>query len=172
MTPSPQPEYRTIPLTKGQVAIVDAADYEWLSRHNWAVQHDSRHGRGTYYAMRHGRTPDGRKVKIWMHRQILGLAPGDPRQGDHREPSQTLDNRHSNLRIATRKEQARNRRLRRDNVCGFKAVTYDPKRKKYRAKISVEGKTTNLPRRDTPQEAHALYCEAARKAYGEFARFQ
>jgi hypothetical protein len=32
MTPS-QEEYRTIPLTQGQVAIVDAADFDWLNQY-------------------------------------------------------------------------------------------------------------------------------------------
>lgn len=31
----PTPEYRIISLTKGQVTIIDAADYEWLSVFKW-----------------------------------------------------------------------------------------------------------------------------------------
>lgn len=36
MTPL-QPDYRTIPLTQGQVTIVDAADYKWLNQWKWRV---------------------------------------------------------------------------------------------------------------------------------------
>ena len=39
MTTPSEPLYREIPLTQGQVALVDAADYEWLMQWEW---HDDR----------------------------------------------------------------------------------------------------------------------------------
>lgn len=70
---TPSEEYRTIPLTKGQVAIVDAADYEWLSQWNWYANYSktTKH----FYAMKWPSTA--------MHRLILGLRAGNPLHGDH-----------------------------------------------------------------------------------------
>ena len=51
----PNDSIRYIPLTRGLFAIVDAEDYEWLSKYKWQVQPSANHG--TYYAKRgdHGR---------------------------------------------------------------------------------------------------------------------
>jgi hypothetical protein len=42
-----------------------------------------------------------------LHRRLMGLAPGDPREVDHRDRN-PLDNRRRNLRIARRPEQTQN----------------------------------------------------------------
>jgi hypothetical protein len=67
--------------------LVDDADFQWLSRWRWHMH--------LGYAARTVR----RMYKMRMHRQILGLEPGDPRMGEHidRNP---LNNQRSNLRIA------------------------------------------------------------------------
>src|SRR5271165_1079669 len=80
--------YRTIQLTRGKFAIVDEEDYGILSQFKWNAQLDKRSGR--LYAARNHAYPDGIKRTVFMHRQILGLERGDPRQGDHREPGLTL----------------------------------------------------------------------------------
>jgi len=57
-----------IPLTRGKVALVDAADYESVAAHEWcAICTD-----GRWYATRSTSKP---KRNIAMHRFILG-APG------------------------------------------------------------------------------------------------
>ena len=40
---TPSGEYRIIPLTQGQVAIVDAADYESLMRWKWQAKWEPTH---------------------------------------------------------------------------------------------------------------------------------
>jgi hypothetical protein len=40
----------TIPLTRGMVAIVDDADYEWLSKFSWHARLNT--SNGVYYAAR------------------------------------------------------------------------------------------------------------------------
>lgn len=162
---SPSTElYREIPLTRGLVALVDVEDYESLSRHNWFAKKSK--DTEFYYAIRED--SDGRT--IWMHRNILGLEFGDPRIGDHREPTQTLDNRRSNLRIVTPLESAWNRRKTSRNTSGFKGVSFDRSRNKWKASICVRGKHTLLGRFSTAQEAYLAYCEASRLYHGEFGR--
>lgn len=102
---------KEIQLTQGQVALVDDSDYEELGKYKWYAQ--KRYKTKNFDAVRNGRFH-----VISMQRQILGLELGDKRQGDHinRNP---LDNRRSNLRIATASENMRNRRLSARNASGF-----------------------------------------------------
>jgi hypothetical protein len=71
------------------------------------------------------------------------------------------DNRWVNLREVTHKENLRNKRAYANNSTGYPGVRRDCKR--FEARILVDGKQHNLGRFDTPEEAHAVYLEAARK---------
>ena len=71
---------RKIPLTQGQFAIVDDADYEDLMRFNWCA---NKRPNGRWYAERAVRKPNGKQTIEYMHRRILGLKPGDKRDTDH-----------------------------------------------------------------------------------------
>lgn len=152
-----------IPLTRGQIAIVDDEDYEWLSRWKWRAMYVK--DMDTFYAVRSSWDGHTRRT-ILMHREILRLQKGDRREGDHRN-HETLDNRRGNLRVATRTEQVYNTRMKRTNTSGFKGVYRN--RNGYSAKIRIDGRQVYLGTRRTPAEAHSLYVEAATKHHGEFA---
>src|ERR1039458_4364864 len=92
----PDPSVRLIPLTKGQNALVDAFNYEWLMQWNWQA-HLSPHTK-TFYATR---WEGSIKRSVAMHNIILGI----PRGGDHIHNGETLDNRVANLRASTRSEE-------------------------------------------------------------------
>ena len=164
---TPEPSYREIPLTQGQVAIVDAADFEWLNQHKWWAQYDT-HTQG-YYA----NTQIKLASKYWphysMHRMILGLERGDTREGDHWNGN-SLDNRRSNLRITDNHGNGRNQRKNSRNTSGFKGVQWRKDRSRWLAVIRVNGKLIYLGMRNTPEEAYALYCEASKAYHGEFGR--
>lgn len=70
------------------------------------------------------------------------------------------DNRWSNLREATTKQNAENTPLRSDNSTGFRGVTFEPKKGLYRARIRHNGKLINLGRFKIAEQA----AEAARAA--------
>jgi hypothetical protein len=166
MTPS-EPSYREIPLTKGQVAIVDADLFDFLSQWTWFARWSS--FTRSSYAMRY--VGNGRHgTLIMMHRVVLGLPQGDPRQGDHRQTGQTLLNVRSNLRVSTPSQNQANQRRRRDNTSGFKGVTYVKKIAKWYAQIQKDGVKMNLGFHSTPELAHAAYREASVRLFGEFAR--
>jgi len=76
------------------------------------------------------------------------------------------DNRINNLREATRAEQGYNKPS--SNPTGFKGVRRHGN--KFRADIKL-AKKTYLGLFDTPEEAHAAYCEAATRHFGPFANF-
>jgi hypothetical protein len=159
--PKPLPPTRTIPLSNGMVAIVDAEDYAKLAQHTWTANTRAR----TVYALR-GEMRQGRPCTIHMHREILGLQLGDPHEADHINGN-GLDNRKENLRIATRAQNARHQTLRPLPSSGFRGV--NRQRNVWRARIAVNGRRLCLGTFKTPEEAAAAYDTAAREHHGEFA---
>lgn len=128
-------------------ALVDDEDYAEVSRRRWAVQWNG-------YAAR-GALIDGRHTTIRMHRQILGLAIGDERQGDHINYDR-LDNRRENLRIVTARENLTHRRF----VC----VYWDKRNGNWRARATLNGRRQDLGRYENRDDALAAVAEARRLA--------
>jgi hypothetical protein len=160
-------EKMEIPLTCGQVAIVDAADYEWLMQWKWLASWSEK--TQSFYAKRSDRVGSGR-IYYSMHRVILGLVQGDTRKGDH-ENHDTLDNRRSNLRIATSAQNCQNMDRARPNRSGYKGVCWHGKSKMYVARLYINGRAKYLGYFHDPAEAHMAYQAAATEHFGEFASF-
>lgn len=104
---------------------------------------------------------------VWIFH--YGAVPSD-KIIDHvnNDPS---DNRIENLRLATMAQNKANSTKPSHNTSGFKGVSFDPKAKRWRARIVLQGRRFSIGRFKTPQEAHQAYCDAATRVYGEFARF-
>lgn len=155
---------REIPLTQGRVAVVDEADYEWLSRWKWYAQ---RCGGAVFYARRRRQKSDGEgPSRIHMHREILGVESLDV---DHVD-GDGLNNRRANLRPASDGQNSANKRLYKNSATGFKGVCVDRETGKYRAYIQVERKWQHLGMFDCPKDAARAYDAAARELFGEYAR--
>lgn len=153
-----------IPLNKGYVAVIDAADVPLVDRWSWRALVES----NTVYVGRDERRGRGQKrVRIYLHRVLS--SPPDGVGVDHVD-GDGLNNRRKNLRHATQLENNRNQKRRNDNTSGLKGVSWNKRDKKWRAAISVLGRTKNLGYFDTPEEAHAAYCIAAIDLHGQFAR--
>jgi len=119
---------KLIPLTKGQFAIIDDADFELISAHKWHAQE----GRKTFYADRKI-IRSGKKTSESMHRKIMG----DNCIGvfvDHIDGN-GLNNTRGNLRTCSVSESNRNRRIQVNNSSGAKGVR--AKRGKWVASIVV-----------------------------------
>ena len=162
--------YRLIPLTQGQVASVDIEDYEWLMRWNWYAKWEK--SSRSYYAVRNSRSGEGKPHTVRMHSQVMGVLYGDGRTVDHEKPSQTLNNRRSNLRIATKEEQSWNQEISIRNTSGFKGVSKYKDRNKWHSQIGVDGKKIHLISSNDPEVAYAAYCEAVKLYHGKFARVE
>lgn len=162
---TPSEDYRVIPISQGQLVKVSPEDYEWLNQWKWYAHWDER-GK-CFYADRPIMI-DGKRTLVSMHREILGLKKGDGYEGDHRNHD-TLDNRRCNLRKASRTNNNCNQRMRKDNTSGFKGVS--KKGSRYRASIQIANKWKQLGTRDTAEEAHQLYRDAAIRLHGDFASF-
>ena len=110
------------------------------------------------------------KVLYQVSRIAWYLATGEWPDGeiDHRNNIRD-DNRFENLRVATGSENKANRASSRPNTSGYRGVT--KLRNGWVGRIMIDGRLISLPFRATAEEAHADYVEAARRKYGEFARF-
>lgn len=153
--PAPPDELtRLIPLTRGKFAMVDAADYEWLSAYTWHALKVA----GNFYACRKekGKT-------ILMHRQIMPPPPG--KVVDHKN-NNGLDDHRRNLRICTQQQNVCNSRPQR-RKSGFKGVSRH--RDKWAARIKYGGKQYCLGSFDTPLEAARARDRKARELMGEYA---
>lgn len=74
-----------------------------------------------------------------------------------------------NCRWITISQQAMNRKKYETAKVKYKGVTYEPKKKLYRARITINGKTKSLGRRKTAIAAAKLYDKAALELFGDFA---
>jgi hypothetical protein len=153
-----------IPLSRGKVALIDAADLELVSRHRWFANCNSLSDR-IWYAQatvwKHG-SP----TTIQMHRLLTNAPPGV--QVDHRNHN-GLDNRHANLRFATPSQNGGNARLSRGNSSGYRGVFWETAAGKWRSQIRVDGKRRHLGVFTNKWDAAQAYNAAALEAFGEFA---
>ena len=76
------------------------------------------------------------------------------------------DNRIANLREATVTQNRTNRRIQSNNKCGHKWVSSH--QGKFRAEIRKNGRRIYSSSHDTPEEAHAAACLAAKSIHGDF----
>lgn len=153
---------KQIPLTQGKFAIVDDGDYEWLNKYKWyAVKN-----RNTYYAVRKPSRKQGKRTRIYMHRQILD-APKEL-QVDHANHN-GLDNRRQNIRTCTHKQQQHNRLPVKNSSSKYKGVQWYESGKKWKAKIGYNNQYICLGYFVNEVDAAKAYDEKARELFGEFA---
>lgn len=151
---------REIPLTRGRLAIVDAADYEWLSRYKW-------HFNNKGYAVRSA-SRDGRQRTILMHREIIKTP--NHMDTDHRDGNK-LNNSRDNLRACTRSENTHNLKVHADNKSGYKGVSWHKGSGQWQAVITIGGRQTNLGYFANDYDAAQAYNFAAYMNYGKFAKY-
>jgi hypothetical protein len=156
---------KTIPLTQGKVAFVDDEDFERVNQFKWSARWSQN---GRWYALRNVHPSKDRRAIQSMHRFIMGLEYGDPREVDHKDRINTLDNRKSNLRV-TLDQNSQNRGIPITNKSGVKGVHWDEQREKWVAYIGSNGKRFNLGRFPTSELAAQAYDAAAKEIHGEFA---
>lgn len=154
---------KEIPLTQGKVAIVDDEDYEYLSQWKWFAEATKNEARW-YAARNYGE----HKGLLRMHRAIF-LPNKVDLVIDHVDGN-GLNNQRFNLRYCSFAENRRNNSLYSNSTSGYKGVSWHKRDRKWRANITVQSAQVSLGYFDSPEEAYKVYCEAAIKYFGEFAR--
>lgn len=137
---------KSIPLTKGKAATVDDHDAAKVADFSWYF-----HSEG--YAARR-ETIDGKSRIIYMHRQLLN-APADM-VVDHVNGNR-LDNRRSNIRLATHSQNNVNADRPAHNTSGYKGVSWSKVAGRWEAYVTVNRKKKYL--------GLFLTAEAAAKEY-------
>lgn len=101
-----------ISLQGGKVALVDDADYARFSQYEWFPSKGD-------YAVGFIPSDTGKHRLQYMHRMVL--QPDKDELVDHIN-GDTLDNRRSNLRTATQRQNMQSKRISRLSQTGFKGV--------------------------------------------------
>lgn len=142
----------------GKFALVDDDDYEYLSQYKWRCDATG-YARYSVYSK-----PKRTILTILMHRLILNTPDGfdtDHINGDR------LDNRRSNLRLATCQQNSANSRGH-GRASIFKGVGFQ--HGLWRAQIGIDQNVRHLGVFATQRAAAQAYNEAATQYFGEFAR--
>jgi hypothetical protein len=126
-------------------ALIDVADEATLAAHRWSMTSDG-------YAVREVWI-GGKRLAVRMHRQILDLAPSDPRDVDHINGDK-LDNRRANLRVCTRSQNMQNRQHR--PARPYRGAAWDAQVNRWRAYAKLAKKQHHLGFYDTKEEAAAV----------------
>jgi HNH endonuclease/AP2 domain len=131
---------------------VDEVDYPHISQWRWFRKVT----RGCEYAVRNRpraeRRITGRTASIKMHRILMGLPDGDPREVDH-ENRDGLDNRRSNLRVVTHAQNQQNMPAFAGGTSAYRGVSYDRQRGLWKAQARRDGKNRLIGRYAKETEA-------------------
>lgn len=160
--------YIEVPLSgkiaAGRAALIDIDDYWLVIPHTWFVFERVRGARKMGpYAWTNWTYEGGRRSLIRMHQLIMG-----DRNIDHIFHD-GLDNRRSQLRIATRSQQQQNTRRHADGSSRYKGVRWRKDRGYWQALICKDRKIKTLGSFHNEEDAAKAYDEAAREMFGEFA---
>lgn len=152
---------KKILLSKGLVALVDDEDFEELSKFRWYASLNRKH-----YARRH-QMKDGKKVKVYMHRQILNVT--DPKVFVDHIDGNGLHNCKINLRTASHSENLINITKRLGTSSKYKGVNYRKSTGKWQVQIQKKGKLYFVGSFINEVDAAKAYDKKAVELFGNFA---
>lgn len=151
---------KEIKLSRGFFAIVDDEDYEYLSQFKW-------HTTG-YPGLEYASRCFGNQKVMRMHRELMDCP--SHLTVDHINGNR-LDNRRSNLRIATIQQNCFNRKIKIKHSSIYTGIYKNGnKNNTWRARIRINGRIISLGTFPYEEQAALAYNVAAKKYFGEFAK--
>jgi hypothetical protein len=165
--------YRRIYLGENIWTLVSPSDYHKLSNYNWYIAGNGKN----FYAFRNIKLAPGKSKMQGIHRMImhdqLSIKNSKFKTKlvvDHIN-NDPLDNRRSNLRLATHAQNARNRKIDKSKTSSrYVGVYFEKATGRWTSKIRIKGKRLWLGRFDKEIDAAKAYDAAAKKYHGEFAK--
>jgi len=155
--------FKVIPLQYGEISIVDDEDFHLFDGRSCCKI------KGGYGVRVIWDKEKKKSIREYMHRLIMRPPPG--MCVDHINRNK-LDNRRSNLRLATYSQNSCNRGPMKRNKIGLKGVSKQILNGKWNGKwrsgIGVNGKLIYLGIFDTPELAANAYAAGVKKYHGEF----
>lgn len=154
-------------LASGVVCSFDEADAPLVLAHSWHKTASA--ASKTLYAVTWVRTAENKRQLLSMHRLLMGLPKVEV---DHRD-GDGLNNRRSNLRLALRVENARNRRQTDGGTSPFKGVRVERRGQcapRFLVEIQQGGERLRLGRFKSEHKAARAYDAAAKVFHGAFAK--
>lgn len=149
----------TVFLKTGEKILMDQSDWFIFNKFRHRVSRFS----GGYLQLRWWK--DGKDCSALFHRLLLGAKSGQV--VDHINGNR-LDNRRSNLRLCSQKQNVQNQRKRRsDNTSGYKGVRFH--QNLWYALVHKDGKQISSKGFKDKLDAVRAYNEMAKRYYGEFA---
>lgn len=88
------------------IALVSDEDFDDLNRYKWNLSSDGYARRSRTIWCKETKTRLGVET-VWMHRAVMGLKAGDPREVDH-EDLDRLNNQRENLSVVSKTENLKN----------------------------------------------------------------
>lgn len=155
----------TLSLPSGDVTQVSPEDYDRVNSQKW---HRNGRTRGGPYVKAYR---VGDKFGVLLHRFILNVLESPEVLVDHID-GDGMNNQRSNLRLASAQQNARNKSTHSTSKLTsiFKGVDR-PAGGRWRARIMNNRKYNHIGMYDREIEAALAYDEAARKIFGDFAKF-
>lgn len=139
----------------GQVILIDAEDAPLAANKSWYISSNG------YAASK----TKGESVE-YLHRLIMRSKLSEDLEVDHIS-GEKMDNRKTNLRVCTHKENLRNLGIHNNNTSGYPGVSLN-RTGKYRVGIVVDNRNINIGYFDTFEEAVDARRKAELKYFGQY----
>lgn len=157
---------KEIKLTKGQVALVDNDDFEWLNQWKWQAKTPK--NANCYYATRGVWNREKKRMEeLSMHRMILNI--NNPKICCDHIDRNGLNNQRYNLRTANHSQNCANIAKRKNTTSKYLGVSLRKATGRWRAEIRKNWKGIRLGEYVNEIDAAIAYNNAAIKLHGEFA---
>ena len=156
---------------KGNIFIIDADDYEYVSLHRWSMCKGRKASKGSYFNARMSRKAVGGNRMKMLHNYIWEYHNGAIPQGlmvDHINQL-PYDNRLSNLRLVNKAQNRLNSTHKRKSNIGIRGVNWYERKHRFRAYINVDGKRIELGCYKKLDDAIRKRLQAEHDYLGEFA---